>query len=45
MMSSSYCYALFDCQFQAMCMSIPERARYERELERKNAPVFGSEKT
>ena len=33
----SYCYALFDCQFQAMCISIPERARYERE----QMPQFG----
>ena len=41
----SYCYALFDCQFQAMCISIPERGRYEREQkkhENKDMPKFGN---
>jgi len=36
----SYCYALFDCQFQAMCISIPERARYEKE---QSQPHFGAD--
>ena len=26
----SYCYALYDCQFNAMSISIPLRERYEK---------------
>ena len=40
----SYCYALFDCQFQAMCISIPERAMYEKAQELSGgAPRFGAD--
>ena len=40
----SYSYALFDCQFQAMCSSIPKRSQYEQMVRSKSGPPrFGNE--